>query len=128
MYGGWQPVDDGQLLTAHCSSCKYATMSTEPIYLDPARTIIEKLGRVGDDDTPAARANRQSSVIGRGIKKAQEITGRDHSLIYRWMYPKDKPHRGRGGIVPHGDAEKILAWARKHKVKLSAEDFFGQTG
>lgn len=101
-------------------------ITNDTIHLDPARTILEKLGRTGDDDTQAAAAGRQSSAIGRGVKRAQEITGRDHSLIYRWMYPKS--HRGRGGIVPHGDAQKILAWARKHKVKLSAEDFFSQAG
>ncbi len=60
--------------------------------------------------------------LGAGVKLAQRITGRDVSLIYKWLYPRARG--GRDGRIPDEDAEKILAYARKHHIPLTADHFF----
>lgn len=68
---------------------------------EPARSIIEKCG---------------------GAQEVARITGRDVSRVYRWTYPRERG--GSGGIIPHGEATKLLAWARETGASLSAADFF----
>ncbi len=70
-------------------------------HLEPARTIIGKLG---------------------GPEKVARITGRHVSRVYRWMYPTDRG--GTGGIIPHGEARKMLAFAEDEGLPLAPSDFF----
>lgn len=70
-----------------------------------AEQIIEKLG---------------------GVAATATICGRTHSWVYKWTYPKERG--GRGGLVPHEDAEKILAAsARGECPKIEPSDFFRPT-
>ena len=71
-----------------------------------AQQIIEKLG---------------------GVAKTATICGCTHSWVYKWTYPKERG--GRGGRVPHDDAEKILAAARRGECPdILPEDFFPTGG
>lgn len=69
-------------------------------HLEPAKSIIAKFG----------------------IQKVSEITRKDVSRVYRWMYPKEKG--GTGGMIPQSEAPALLAYARANGVAVSAEDFF----
>jgi len=60
-----------------------------------------------------------------GVAKTAQFCGRTKSWVYKWTYPKDR--NGRGGIVPHEDAEKLLAAAARGEVNLSPSDFFSPT-
>ncbi|MFG1334009.1 hypothetical protein V5F41_22495 [Xanthobacter autotrophicus] len=73
------------------------------MHLDPAKTVITKLGG------PAAVAG---------------ITKRNLSRVYRWMYPAERG--GTGGCIPQSEAQKLLEHARSSGLDLSAEDFFPQ--
>lgn len=67
-----------------------------------AEQIIEKLG---------------------GVAATATICGRTHSWVYKWTYPKERG--GRGGLVPHEDAERILAAsARGECPRVEPSDFF----
>ena len=57
-----------------------------------------------------------------GVARVAALTGRTHSWVYRWTYPKDR--NGRGGYVPHEDAEALLAAAQRGEVDLTPADFF----
>lgn len=57
-----------------------------------------------------------------GVAKTATICGRTHSWVYKWTYPKDRS--GRGGIVPHEDAVRLLQAARRGECDLSPADFF----
>jgi hypothetical protein len=72
-------------------------------YLDPAYTIIEKLG---------------------GLSAAAEAAGVDESRVCRWRLPKGKPHDGTGGLVPSKHHQRILDWAARHERDLGPADFF----
>jgi len=69
--------------------------------LNPAKSVIAKIG---------------------GIDVAASVTGKHVSRIYRWMQPREKG--GTGGVVPHGDATKLLRHAASHGLDLTANDFF----
>ncbi len=69
-------------------------------HLDPAKSVIAKIG----------------------IEKVSAITGKHVSRVYRWMYPKERG--GTGGRVPQEEAEKLLAYAKEHKINLKPADFF----
>lgn len=71
------------------------------MYLNPAKSVIAKLGG------PAAVA---------------EITKRNISRVYRWMYPASRG--GTGGRIPQAEAEKLLDYACRHGVELDAREFF----
>jgi hypothetical protein len=75
-------------------------MGNENVNLDPAKTVIDKIG---------------------GVEKAAEVTGKHISRIYRWMYSTVRG--GTGGFVPHGDAVKLLEYAKGNELPLTAEDF-----
>lgn len=75
-------------------------MVMKPDHLEPARSVIAKIG----------------------VDKVAEITGKHVSRVYRWMYPQKRG--GTGGIIPPGDAQKLLSWARENDVALSPADFF----
>lgn len=61
-----------------------------------------------------------------GVAKVAVICGRTHSWVYRWTYSKEKG--GRNGIVPHEDAEKIIAASLRGECpKISPSDFFAAT-
>jgi hypothetical protein len=70
-------------------------------HLDPARTIIGTLG---------------------GPEKVAQITGRHVSRVYRWMYPIERG--GTGGVIPHGEARKMLAHAVAEGLPIAPSDFF----
>lgn len=91
-----------------------------PIYLEPAASVLTILGEA----TCAPTKGPKPTVIGRGVKLAQQVTGRNISRVYRWLYPKEK--RGYGGHIPYEDAEKLLAYARKHEIPLGPEHFFAE--
>ncbi|MEH2508662.1 hypothetical protein V1291_000016 [Nitrobacteraceae bacterium AZCC 1564] len=70
------------------------------MHMDPAKSILDLIG----------------------YDKAAEITGKHISRVYRWTYPSGV-REGTGGIIPHVDAIKLLAHARKEKLPLSEADF-----
>jgi hypothetical protein len=76
-------------------------MATRTNFLDPAATIISKLG---------------------GAPKVATITGRDVSRVYRWMASRETG--GTGGRVPQEEAEKLLRFASENGVPLEAAEFF----
>ena len=81
-------------------------MSDDPTYLEPAHSIIEKLG---------------------GPAMAAEASGADVSRVRRWRLPKnpkDTKNSGTGGIIPASRHQRILDWARAHGKSLTPEDFF----
>lgn len=59
-----------------------------------------------------------------GPARVASICGRTLSWVHRWTYPKSRG--GRDGVVPHEDAERLLAAARRGEVNLSPEDFFSK--
>lgn len=69
--------------------------------LDPANAIIRKMG---------------------GAPAVAEITGRSVSRVYRWTYPRDRG--GTGGVIPHDEARKLLAFACDHGIDLAPGEFF----
>jgi hypothetical protein len=74
-------------------------------YLEPAASIIEKLG---------------------GLDAAAEA-GRVHkSRASRWRMPQSKG--GTGGLIPSKRQPLLLAWAREKGKPLQAEDFFCAAG
>lgn len=75
-------------------------MSTQ---CEPARSVIAKIG---------------------GVEAAAKITGKHVSRIYRWAYSREKG--GTGGVVPHDDATKLLAYAKANSIDLDAADFFAK--
>lgn len=79
--------------------------SVEPMK-SPAQTIIDKVG---------------------GVARVAAICGRNASWVYKWTYPKGSGSGGRGGFVPHEDAERLLAAARRGEVDLTPADFFWNT-
>lgn len=60
-----------------------------------------------------------------GVAKVARICGCTPSWVYKWTYPKNR--NGRDGIVPHADAEKLLAAAQRGECDLTAADFFSHT-
>jgi len=70
-------------------------------YLDPAHTIIERLGGL-DNVAKASRASK--------------------SRVCRWRLPKIKG--GTGGLIPQQRQERILDWAHKRGIDLAPADFF----
>jgi hypothetical protein len=83
------------------TSCDYrntAAMSTE--YLDPAKTVIERLG---------------------GVDKVSEITGKHRTRVFRWMYPQTRG--GTGGLIPQRQIPLLLDFANKNKICLAPSDF-----
>lgn len=57
-----------------------------------------------------------------GVARVARLTGRSQSWVYKWTYPKDR--NGRGGQVPHEDAEALLLAAQRGEVDLTPSDFF----
>lgn len=70
---------------------------------------------------PMNIAQHVISKVG-GVSKVAAICGRTTSWVYKWTYPKERS--GRGGVVPHEDAEALLAAARRGEIELSPADFF----
>lgn len=70
-------------------------------YLDPAYTIIRKLG---------------------GIEKAAEASGASENRVYRWQLPRDRG--GTDGLIPSKRQQRILDWAAERNIKLRPADFF----
>jgi hypothetical protein len=72
-------------------------------YLEPARTVIEKLG---------------------GYERVAAIVGRHPTRVYRWMRPVSAG--GTGGLVPAKYQVVLMDYARDHGICLKATDFFCQ--
>lgn len=70
-------------------------------YLEPARTIIAKLG---------------------GIKRVAEALELDFTRPYRWMLPPSKG--GTGGTIPSRHHQRLLDWADEQGLPLEPADFF----
>jgi hypothetical protein len=69
-------------------------------HLDPARTIIDRLG---------------------GVEVVARVTGKNRSRVYRWMYPTDRG--GTGGLIPQRTIPRLLAYAEKNHIRLKPADF-----
>lgn len=62
------------------------------------------------------------SILDRiGVEVAAKVTGKHISRVYRWTYPTSRG--GTGGVIPHADAVKLLAYARDNGIALSADEF-----
>lgn len=96
-------------------------MSDRGQYLEPALTVLRILAKAAEA-VESEGAGRPMTELGAGVKLAQQITGRDVSLIYKWLYPRVRG--GRNGRIPDEDAEKLLAFARKNHIPLTADHFF----
>lgn len=72
--------------------------------------------------------NIASNIIKKcgGVARTSELCGCTKSWVYKWTYPQGKSG-GRGGIVPHDDAEKLLLAAKRGLVDLAPADFFAAT-
>jgi hypothetical protein len=70
-------------------------------YLEPAASIIDKLG---------------------GVDAAAEAAGVDRSRVRRWRSAKDKG--GTGGLIPSRHHQPLMQWAREKGRPLRPEDFF----
>lgn len=57
-----------------------------------------------------------------GIKATAELCQRSPNWVRKWTYPKNR--NGRGGVVPHDDAQRLLAAALRGEVDLTPADFF----
>jgi hypothetical protein len=68
--------------------------------MEPATTVIQKLG---------------------GEATVAEITMTSLSAPYRWQYARE--HGGTGGRIPQRHHRLLLAYARKHGISLSADEF-----
>lgn len=79
---------------------KKAKSLPEVVGLEPARTIISRLGG------PAA------------VRKATAIS---RYRVWRWTQPREKG--GTGGLIPQRHHPSILAYARLHGIPLKPADF-----
>lgn len=69
------------------------------------------------------RMNPATSVIDLiGAEKVSELTGKHISRVYRWMKPTGA-QQGTGGIIPHSDALKLLAYSREVGLGLTEAHF-----
>lgn len=68
--------------------------------MDPAKSILDRIG----------------------YDNAARVTGKHISRVYRWTYPSGV-RGGTGGVIPHGDAIKLLEYARSEGIDLSEVDF-----
>lgn len=85
---------------------QHLTFMSEDTHLEPAASIIEKLG---------------------GPQSAATICGVRTSTVYRWMWPRKPlghPHRGTGGMIPSGQQERIMEWSRANGNPITPTDFF----
>jgi hypothetical protein len=72
--------------------------------MEPARTIIEKLG---------------------GEAAVSKITGTAYTAPYRWQQPRSKG--GTDGRIPQKHIPGLLAYARDHQIPVTAADFLEAT-
>jgi hypothetical protein len=70
-------------------------------YLDPARTVIERIG---------------------GVMAAAEATGKNRTRVYRWMRPRAVG--GTDGLIPSRYHRDLLDYAKKNGRPLTPDDFF----
>lgn len=68
--------------------------------MDPAKTIIERLG---------------------GEAVVSKITGTAYTAPYRWQHSREKG--GTGGLIPQKHHRALLIYAREHDIALSSDDF-----
>lgn len=68
--------------------------------MDPAKSILDRLG----------------------VENVARVTGKHISRVYRWTYPTGA-REGTGGVIPHADAIKLLAYAREEGIALDESDF-----
>lgn len=69
-------------------------------YLEPAKSIIERLG---------------------GVDVVAGVTGKHRTRVFRWMYSTERG--GTGGLVPQREHAKLLEYATHKKIALSPVDF-----
>ena len=74
---------------------------TDSGHLEPARSIIERLG---------------------GVDVVAGITGKHRTRVFRWMYPPDRG--GTGGMIPLREIPKLLKFATSTGKRLRHADFF----
>jgi hypothetical protein len=71
-----------------------------PPAMEPASSIVKKLG---------------------GPTVIAKLTGCALSTPYDWQKPRDR--KGTGGLVPQRYHRTLIDYARRHGIRLSAEDF-----
>lgn len=76
-------------------------MSDEKKHLEPAATVIRKLG---------------------GIAEVARAVGVHRTRVNRWMRPKQV--NGTGGLVPSRYQQQLLEYARATGKDLKPDDFF----
>jgi hypothetical protein len=72
----------------------------QPKHLNPAKTIIERLGGVGE---------------------VSRITGKHRTRVFRWMYPRSRG--GTGGLIPQSEFSKLMQYAKIKQIPLLPADF-----
>lgn len=75
---------------------------TRHVYLEPAASIVAKLGGPHNAADNVLKVNR--------------------SIVFRFMYPKSV--RGRGGWIPREYHKAILEYAAKHNIDIAPGDFY----
>lgn len=83
---------------------------TDRKYLEPAASIIRAFGGPDGDLT-------------KGIDAVASITKKDRTRVFRWMRPKDVG--GTGGRIPGQQRDVLYEAARRRRLPITAEDFFG---
>ena len=56
-----------------------------------------------------------------GAYALAEMIGYTPAAVYKWTYPKAKG--GTGGLVPTGAVPKILAAAKRERIRILLEDW-----
>jgi hypothetical protein len=69
-------------------------------YLDPAKTIIERLG---------------------GVDEVAALTGAHRTRVFRWMYPSNRG--GTGGVIPQRYFRVLLDHAESNGILMTADEF-----
>jgi hypothetical protein len=83
-----------------------ASGQKEVLVLDPARSIIDRLG---------------------GAHAVAAMTGRHVTRVRRWTYPRER--RGSDGVIPLPEAMKIIEQAPARGITgLTMEDFIHRAG
>jgi hypothetical protein len=58
-----------------------------------------------------------------GPDRVAEITGRDRTRVYRWMWPRDQG--GTDGEIPAKPRRALMDYAQRHNLKVPPEAWIG---
>lgn len=71
-------------------------------------------------DTPHPVAENVITMLG-GPVAVGRIVGRSHSAVCKWKAPPSSG--GTGGLIPARHQAPLLAYARRHGIPLTPNDF-----